>query len=732
MRRAEYRLLGPLEVVKDGAPIALGRRQQRALLAILLLQPGSVVSTDRLVELLWPGTTPGRPKTAIQGYVSGLRKALGPEAILTRGGGYLLDAEWGQLDAARFEQLLTEAGAALARDEPETARGSLVQALALWRGSALSDFAYESWAQNEVGRLDELRLVAREHLIQARLALGEHAELVGELDAFVEEQPLRERARAQLMLALYRSGRQAEALETYHQARERLVEELGLEPSPELQELHRAILNQDPALAPPTPGPTAVDAPGHARLPAPPDAFIGRETELRDIIERLCRPDVRVVSLTGPGGSGKTRLALEAGHRLGSTFAGGVRWVPLVGVFDERVVGLALAQGVGARSLEAVPERIGDAPTLAIVDNAEHLSASVAATLGAVVDKCPALTVLVTTRERLQIAGEHVVTVMPLERGEAVALFVERARQVRSEFTAPPEDVERLCRRLDSLPLGIELAAGRVSTFTVLQILDRLDGREGFLKGGRNLDRRQETLEPTIAWSYDLLSDTEQQLLQRLSIFAGGFDLDAAEEVADAPVDVLQALVDKSLVQVGAVADHEHRFALLETIRAFAAALLADRTEERRRLDRVHAEYYLRRAEECDSVVRTPSQLPAIGWFYREWDNLRQAQAHFVERRDAAALARHAAATSFGGGAHIHEHAGWVDEALQLGVVDTDVRSRLRSIAAMRATMLGRLADADRLSRVAVEDAQTVGEPLALSVHWKSAATSSRARKVAT
>jgi DNA-binding SARP family transcriptional activator len=211
MRRAEYRLLGPLEVVKDGAPIALGRRQQRALLAILLLQPGSVVSTDRLVELLWPGTTPGRPKTAIQGYVSGLRKALGPEAILTRGGGYLLDAEWEQLDAARFKQLLTEAGAALARDEPETARGSLVQALALWRGSALSDFAYESWAQNEVGRLDELRLVAREHLIQARLALGEHAELVGELDAFVEEQPLRERARAQLMLALYRSGRQAEA-----------------------------------------------------------------------------------------------------------------------------------------------------------------------------------------------------------------------------------------------------------------------------------------------------------------------------------------------------------------------------------------------------------------------------------------------------------------------------------------------------------------------------------------
>lgn len=711
MRRAEYRLLGPLEVVADGAPVALGRRQQRALLAILLLQPDSVVSTDRLVELLWPEAAPGRPKTAIQGYVSGLRKVLGPEAILTRGGGYLLAAEPGQLDVFRFEELLTAAREALAGEAHESARASLTQALSLWRGSALADFTYESWAQDEIGRLEELRLAAREQLIQARLALGEHAALVGELEAFVHEQPLRERPRGQLMLALYRSGRQAEALETYQQTRERLVDQLGLEPSPELQDLHRAILNHDRALTAPAPRPAAVDAPRRARLPAPPDVFVGRSSELLGITERLRRPGIRVVSLTGPGGSGKTRLAVEAGRRASAAFPGGVGWVPLGGVSDERVVGLALAQSVGAPSLEALPETVGDTPTLVIVDNAEHVAASVAAAVTAAVQECAALTVLVTTRERLQVAGEHVIPVAPLKEDEAVALFVERARQVQLDFRAQQDDIERLCRRLDSLPLGIELAAGRVSTFSVPQILGRLDEREGFLKAGRLRNRRQETLEATIAWSYDLLAPPEQQLLQRLSIFAGGFDLDAAEEVADASADALQALVDKSLVQVGGVGDHGRRFALLETIRAFAAARLTDRS----RLGRAHAYYYLRRAEGYDSVVRTPTQLPAIAWFHGEWDNLRQAAAHFAEQRDPAALARHAVVTSFAGADHMQEHAAWIGEALRLGVADADLRSRLQYMGAMRAMQLGRVEDAERLSRIAVEDAKTIGDPLALS-----------------
>jgi DNA-binding SARP family transcriptional activator len=249
MRRLDYRLLGPLEVVVGGESLSLGRRQQRAVLAILLLSLNEVVSADRLVELLWPARRPGRPLTAIQGFVSALRKLLGREAIETSGGGYVLHADREQLDSGRFERLRREGVEALAAGRAPRAVSLVEEALALFRGPPLADFTYEPWAQNEVGRLEELRLTALEDRVDAELALGSHAELAGELESLVCEQPLRERRRAQLMLALYRCGRQAEALETYQSFRRLLADELGIDPSPELKELERRILQHDAQLA---------------------------------------------------------------------------------------------------------------------------------------------------------------------------------------------------------------------------------------------------------------------------------------------------------------------------------------------------------------------------------------------------------------------------------------------------------------------------------------------------
>ena len=707
--RHDYRLLGPFEVDVDGRPLALGRRQQRALLAILLLRVNKPISTDELVELLWPQRRPGKPLVSIQGYVSGLRKLLGAETIETVGGGYRLCAGPETLDACRFEQLLAEGRDTLAR--PDEARRHLEVALALWRGPALADFTYETWAQDEANRLEELRLVAREHLVEAQLALGGHTELIGELVALVREQPLRERPRAQLMLALYRAGRQADALEEYRVVRELLVDQLGIEPGAELQELQRSILNQDDALAAPARPEDPLQG-ADSNLPVPADSFVGRHSELRDVTELLSRPEIRLVSLVGPGGSGKTRLAIELGRRLASTFSDGVHWSSLGGIADESVVGAAIAQAAGAQS----PESVGDRDSLLIVDNAEHVLAEVAAGVSAMLGRTEALTVLVTTRERLQVHGEHAVPLASLADDDAASLFRERATALRPGFGASPTTVAHLCRRLDALPLAIELAAARTPVFSVEQILERLEERPEFLKGGRDVDSRQRTLEATIGWSYDLLPVEQEDLLQQLSVFAGGFDLDAAEAVVPADSELLESLVEKSLVQVTPQSDGALRFGLLETIRAFAGARLAGRPEAAAALRRVHASYYLGLAEEHDPQIITPDQLPAVDWFEREVDNIRAAAAVLAASGDGGCLGRLAVATTYVmNNTHPEEHWAWVERALELAADDADLTARLLAIGAFNALAQGRLEDADRYSRALLADAEASGEPAALS-----------------
>ena len=341
-RGLEFRILGPLEVKRDGVALPLGGTRQKALLAVLLLHANEVVSSDQLVDRLWNGSPPGHPEHAVQVFVSRLRKSVGAEALQTHAPGYRLVVEHGALDADLFVRLLEQGRDLLDAGDPESALARLDEADALWRGEPLADFVYESFAAPHVERLEELRLAAHEHRVDAGLALGDHVRLVPELEAFVAEHPLRERAYAQLMLALYRCGRQADALAVYHDARGRLTDDLGIEPGPELAELNRQILNQDSELAG-----TPVARRRAGNLPRAPNPLIGRVGELASAQEMLRADDVHVLTLTGPGGTGKTRLATELAASVEDEFAAGVFFVQLASIEDPSLVARAVAQTLG-------------------------------------------------------------------------------------------------------------------------------------------------------------------------------------------------------------------------------------------------------------------------------------------------------------------------------------------------------------------------------------------------
>ena len=395
----DFRILGPLEAVADGRVVALKRAKQRALLAILLLHANEPVASDRLIEDLWAGRPPATAAKVLQTYVSQLRKALGNDVIVTGPAGYELRVEPDGLDLHRFERLVTEARGA----EPPAAAQSLREALALWRGPPLAEFAYEPWAQGEIGRLEELHLAALQDRIDADLALGRAGELVGELERLVAEHPLAERLRGQLMLALYRSGRQAEALEAYRSARETLVEPLGIEPGSALRRLERAILDQDPELdlVPAAPG----VGPAPSLRPRS-TSFVGRKRELREIRALLSRADVRLLTLTGAGGTGKTRLAVEATAGLEDEFPDGVVLVELAPIVDPDLVATTIADALGlgetpgSGSLEVLVASLRGRRALLVLDNFEQVLAA-APMLTELLAGAPGLTLLVTSRAPL-------------------------------------------------------------------------------------------------------------------------------------------------------------------------------------------------------------------------------------------------------------------------------------------------------------------------------------------
>jgi predicted ATPase/DNA-binding SARP family transcriptional activator len=689
----EFRILGPLEAVRAGRALRLGGRKQRTLLAMLVLRAGEPVPPDVLIEALWPAYDSAAP-SRLQVYVSQLRKALGAaDAIEMRPGGYALAVGPEAVDAFRFEHGAAAGRAALAAGEPERAAATLREALALWRGPALGDLPHEPFAQ-AAARLAELRLAAVEDRLAADLELGR--DVLAEVQALVAEHPLRERLRGAVMLALYRAGRQADALDSYLAAHWALVEELGVEPGPELRELHAAILRQDASLVV-----ESAEVRARRHLPAPATSLVGRRAQLAELVALVRRDDVRLVTLTGPGGGGKTRLAIRAAHDLAPHFEHGVYFTALAAVEDAAVVpdavaaSLAVEEQPGRPIADTLAARLRDRRLLLVLDNFEHVddAAPLVSTLLAV---APGLTVLATSRWPLRLYGEHEYPVPPLADSEAADLFVVRARAARRDVEVRAEAVAEICARLDGLPLAIELAAARSRTLAPAEMLDSLPRLELAAHGPanepshrlelaahgpRDVPERQRTLRAALGWSYRLLTERERELLARLGVFAGGWDEASARAVCSATPPELAALATQSLLVASA-----ERFDMLETVREYALERLADDGGEER-MRRHHAEHFTALAEAAEPELagdRGPEWLrrleaehanlrAALGWAGR-------AGAVELELRLVAALARFWVV-----GGHLNEGRSRLDGAL---AEPAGQPARLRARALAGATAL--------------------------------------------
>jgi predicted ATPase/DNA-binding SARP family transcriptional activator len=623
----EIRVLGPIELAGKEGAVPLTAEKQRRLLAALAARAGAACSTDVLIDALWGASPPGSVEKLLQVYVSQLRKLLQPALIRRRGSSYALELDGSSLDAVRFERLLEEGKAASKSGNPRLAVSLLRRALALWHGRAYGEFAYEDFARGEAERLEELRLAALEESFEAELALGHHTDLLPELLSLAAEHPLRERLQTLAMLALYRCGRQSEALDVYAALRARLHDGLGLEPGRELRELQRRILQHDPELASAPPSAETDDS-----LPVPPNRLLGRERELQELRALLVRDEVRLLVLTGAGGSGKTRLALEAARNAAGTYADGAIFVDLAAVRDPRdvVAAISSAAGVPAQPgdpLETLAAVLRPRELLLLVDNVEHLREA-APIFVQLLARAPRVTFLVTSRAVLHLSGEHVYPVEPLGHEAALALFLQRARDADARFRADAADenpIRQICDRLDRLPLAIELAATRVRTLTPAELLARLEPRLPLLAAGpRDLPLRQQTLRATIEWSLDLLQADEQRDLRRLSVFAGGCSLEAAENVCATTIERLSSLVDQNLLRRIPLAQGS-RYLLLETIREIAAELLElspDAETTRRR----HAEYVLELARAANLTLDSEGE-QRFDTAIAERDNIRAALA---------------------------------------------------------------------------------------------------------
>jgi predicted ATPase/class 3 adenylate cyclase/DNA-binding SARP family transcriptional activator len=864
-----YRILGPLEVLDDERrPVAFGGRLERVLLAVLLLEANRVVSCDRLVDAVWGDHPPETATNTLQVHISKLRRTLGASSgtgnpIHTQAPGYVLRTSRGELDSERFEELATES---TLDDGPATVSDRLAEALALWRGSVLDGIEVDGTGRTDVVRLDELRASVLGRRIEADLALGRHAELVGELEALARAYPLREQLHGQLMLALYRSGRQADALGVYRRTRELLAEEIGVDPSPELQELELAILNQAPELGPPfergrtaagTGGPpgtsaaplrqapsapspsgavtllfsdiegstrawehhptemgvalarhevlvrgaiesaggyvfktvgdafcaafttptsalvAAADAqlalsaepwpevtpirvrmalhsgvceereddyfgpvvnrvarlgaaahggqtllsnstvellggvlpagttltdlgehrlkdlerPMHAfqlnvdglstdfpalrslnsprlynNLPVQPSSFVGRRRELAQL--HILLGETRLVTLTGSGGAGKTRLALQVAANLLDGSGDGVWLVDLAPLDSDDLVALAVASvlGVSPDPNRPMASALGDALAersfLLLLDNCEHLIHAVARLTQELLETCPGLSVLATSREPLGLPGEHVFRIPSLttpnddddadavRNCEAVQLFVERAiqRGVSLRWDAGTASaVAHICRRLDGIPFALELGAACLRLMSLPELEGRLDQRFALLTGGsRTALPRQQTLLAMVTWSWDLLSANERDMLARLSVFAGGFDFAAVGEVigvgamqAGDFMEPLAALVDKSLVQLDEGGGGQTRYRLLETVRDFASGQLEELDDNSLDVVRIaHRDHYLALAEAAAPHLVAHDQAAWLDRLDSEFDNLCAAIAFSLKKSD--------------------------------------------------------------------------------------------------
>jgi len=537
-----FGLLGTLAVWADnGRLVEVPEAKVRALLADLLIHLGQPVPADRLIDDLWGDDLPVHPAGALQVKVSRLRQALenaepgGGDLVAFRSPGYLLQAGNDALDERRFAALVERAGTT---GDLRDRAGLLADALALWRGPPLADFADAMFVRAAIARLEEQRLVALEEQAEVRLALGEHSLLAGELGELVADHPLRERLRAAHMLALYRAGRPAEAVNSYSELRGRLADDLGLDPGPGVAALFQAILEQAPGLQR-VPAPPTLGARPRTNIPAMLTDMVGRAAAVADL--RALLDEHRLLTLTGPGGVGKTRLALETATQAADAFPDGAWLAELAGLAGTRTPADAVMAVLGIRDDSSVDpadllaEALRTSRMLLILDNCEHLVDQVAKLAAQLLQVAPELRILVTSREPLMVAGEYVWAVPPLTQSSAVQLFVLRASASAPGFRLDEDNAQAvagLCRRLDGIPLALELAATRVRTLGVHELLARLDDRFRLLVSGhRDAPPRQQTLWAVIDWSWELLTGPERLVMRRLAVAADGCGLHAAEVI---------------------------------------------------------------------------------------------------------------------------------------------------------------------------------------------------------
>ncbi|MER5205301.1 BTAD domain-containing putative transcriptional regulator [Streptomyces sp. NPDC002825] len=635
-----YFVLGSTRVRDaDGPDLTVGGPRVRALLTVLALRAGRTVPVADLVDEVWHGDEPpADAPAALQALVGRLRRALGRDRVVSAQGGYRLDARPEDVDARRFERLAAEG---MAATDPARAAALLDEALGLWRGPALADLPDRD---AEAARWEARRLDARRARIDAALALGGAAAALPELTALCEAHPLDEPLQALRIRALRDTGRSAEALAAYESVRRGLASRLGTDPSPALRALHAELLNPAPAPA----------APARGNLRARLTSFVGRDEEIA-----LVRGDLRgarLVTLLGPGGAGKTRLSQEAADRGTADWPDGVWVAELAPVRDPEAVPEAVLAAVGAREtvlrgagaeelrgggdpVARLVEHCAGRRMLLLLDNCEHLVAAAAELAETLLARCPELRVLATSREPLGVPGEAIRPLGPLPTGMALRLLGERGAAVRPGFRVEDDPVAagEVVRRLDGLPLAIELAAARLRMLTLRQIADRLDDRFRLLtSGARTVLPRQQTLRAVVDWSWDLLDEAERAVLRRLAVFTGGCDLEAAEAVCEgeetAVLDVLGALVDKSLV-VAAPGETGMRYRLLETVAEYAGERL-DEAGERAGTERRHLTYYRELARRTDPELRGAGQAGAIARLGAEYGNIRAALRRAVDARE--------------------------------------------------------------------------------------------------
>jgi|GEM_PF-952515 len=744
----QVRILGPLEVWSDeGSALPLGGQKQRIVLALLALRLGEAVPADELIEAAWGEELPVNPANALQYQVAQLRKILEPDVsnprhLLTVKPGYRLDPETVTTDARQYEDSLAAARDAIGSGDIDRSAALVESALATWRGPALVEFRYDEFAQLDADRLESERLSATELEMEIALASGRHAEITSQLAKLTAEHSLREGLWATRVIALYRSGRQTDALRVAQDARDALGA-VGLEPGVELRALEQRIIEQDESLLAAPPETTVTPH----NLPAAPNRLIGRDGDVQAVGELL--ETGRLVTLLGPGGAGKTRLGLAVGHAVLGQYVDGVWFAPLESLQDGALLAAEIGRFTGMREkpdhavLDTLTDHLGGKRVLLILDNCEHLIEPVATVAGKLLERCPLLSILATSQLVLEIVGEAIFVVTPLAIPgrtasiydpitdiDGVALFLDRAREAGARVDDWEDGaiaaVANIVTALDGMPLAVELAAARTRSMSLGEIAQGLDDRFSVLtRGARTAPERQRSLRGAVEWSLNLLDEQQRALMACLSVLAGTFDAHAAAALTGQPVhevrEDLAALVDRSLLTRAADVSGAARFSMLESLRQYGLNELGD---DQRSLARdAHLAHFAEFAQTADSGLRGAYQ---IDWLYRidaSHDNIRAALAWSLDDgslEDGMRLASWAGRYWDWRGLH-KEGSAWTTRLLEQAAGEpVRGQAEVRAMKSFIAWEFGDLAEARISSDLAIADAAVLADPFEMLVAHSS------------